>query len=105
MKRITVFRTESGKEPYTDWLYGLKDKKTRQRIIGRVFILGEGHYGDYRSVGQGVYELRFFFGPGYRIYFAEHGDEIIVLLVGGDKGSQRQDIERAHSYWREFLER
>ena len=61
------------------------------------------HYGDYRSLKDGVFELRLVFGPGYRVYFGEDGDTIVVLLCGGDKSSQVQDIKRAKAYWKEYL--
>ena len=62
----------------------------------------QGHYGDFKPVGGGVYELRFFFGAGYRVYFAEDGDTIVVLLSDGDKGSQRRDIRQAQAYWQAY---
>jgi putative addiction module killer protein len=61
-----------------------------------------GHYGDYKSIGNGVYELRFTFGSGYRIYFAEQDNVVVLLLCGGDKSTQRHDIELAKNYWLEF---
>jgi len=61
-----------------------------------------GHYGNNRSVGSGVRELRFFFGAGYRVYFGEDGDTIVILLCGGEKDSQRRDIQKAKSYWKEY---
>ena len=65
--------------------------------------LESGHYGDCKPVGEGVIELRFFFGPGYRVYFGEDGDTIVVLLCGGDKGNQNSDIRQAQDYWKEYL--
>jgi len=64
-----------------------------------------GNYGDYKPLGDGICELKFDFGPGYRIYFAEDGDVIVILLCGGDKNSQVQDIKTAKMYWQELLER
>lgn len=58
--------------------------------------------GDFKPVGAGVNELRFFFGAGYRVYFGEDGDTLVVLLCGGDKSSQRSDIEQAQAYWQEY---
>jgi putative addiction module killer protein len=61
-----------------------------------------GYYGDYKSVGEGVYELRFAFGPGYRIYFVEAGKDKIILLCAGDKSTQGKDIERARLYFKDI---
>jgi putative addiction module killer protein len=64
--------------------------------------LESGLYGDCEPVGEGVSELRMFFGPGYRVYFGEDGDDIVILLCGGDKSSQRRDIKAAKAYWKEY---
>jgi len=63
-----------------------------------------GNLGDHKSLGEGVWEARAMFGPGYRIYFGKDGSSIIILLVGGDKSSQTQDITLAKSFWRDYLE-
>jgi putative addiction module killer protein len=79
----------------------------RARIQARVlrFEMGNlGNLGDHKSVGSGVWEARVMFGPGYRIYFGKDGDSIIVVLVGGDKGSQAKDISRAQGFWGDYLE-
>lgn len=81
----------------------LKDETGRARIVSRINRLMEGLPGDVASVGNGVSELRIHYGPGYRVYFHQQGDTIIVLLCGGDKGTQRRDIDTAHrilSEWR-----
>jgi putative addiction module killer protein len=102
-KRVIVFADEKGNEPFTQWLYGQKDSMSRKRILLRITRLEQGNYGDCEPVGGGVSELRMFFGAGYRMHFGEDIDNIVVLLCGGDKGSQRQDIKQAKSYWREYL--
>lgn len=102
-KTVIVYREKTGKEPFTDWLNDLRDPKTRRRILQRLFRLESGYFGDCKAVGGGVSELRFFFGPGYRVYFGKDGDTIVVLLCGGDKSSQRRDIRQAKAYWKEYL--
>ncbi len=80
----------------------LKDLKGKERIGTRIRRLGEGLYGDCEPVGEGVSELRMFFGLGYRVYFGEEADNIVILLCGGDKSSQKEDIKTAQRYWKEY---
>jgi len=87
-------------EVFRRWLKGLKDRAAAQRINVRIIRLRLGNPGDTRPVGEGVSELRLDFGPGYRFYFATKGAALIVLLAGGDKSTQRRDIERAKALWR-----
>ena len=103
IKRVIVYQDNTGKEPFTNWLNSLRDSTTRRRILKRLLRVESGYYGDYQSVGDGVYELRFFFGAGYPVYFGEDADTIVVLLTGGDKSSQRRDIKQAKDYWRRYL--
>lgn len=77
------------------WESTLRDQKARTVIAARIYRLARGLAGDTKTIGDGVMELRIHYGPGYRIYFVRRGDEIIVLLCGGDKGSQTRDIETA----------
>lgn len=99
---VIAYRDPAGEEPFTNWLHGLRDPRTRRRILQRLFRLENGYFGDCYPVGDGVSELRFFFGPGYRIYFGQEGGIIVVLLCGGDKSSQRHDISQAKRYWKEY---
>lgn len=80
---------------FDDWFGSLKDIKGRARIQARIDRLAFGYFGDTKSVGTGIREMRIFFGPGYRIYFKRYGDTIVVLLAGGDKSSQQSDILKA----------
>jgi putative addiction module killer protein len=103
-KEVIVYSSQDGDEPFTDWLYGLRDAMGRKRILARLVRLEHGNYGDCEPIGEGLSELRMFFGPGYRVYFGENDNCIVVLLCGGDKSSQTEDIKRAKAYWKEFLE-
>lgn len=77
------------------WERNLKDRRAKTLIASRLFRLANGLAGDVRPVGEGISELRIHYGPGYRIYFKQHGDVIIILLCGGDKSSQKSDIALA----------
>jgi putative addiction module killer protein len=100
-KQLVIYQTEKGDEPFNDWLEDL-DTSIRSRILLRLDRVRLGNYGDYKNVGEGVYELRYFFGAGYRVYFAEVGTTVVLLLSGGDKGSQAKDISKAQLYWRDY---
>ncbi|MEY3232114.1 MAG: hypothetical protein RL689_2203 [Planctomycetota bacterium] len=80
---------------YRDWLNGLRDHVARARIQVRVDRLSHGNPGSHRALREGVSELKIDIGPGYRVYFTERDGELIILLAGGDKSTQRRDIERA----------
>ncbi len=79
------------------WLMGLKDQRGKAKIVARIDRLALGNPGDVSPVGEGVSELRIHFGPGYRVYFVRRGKALVVLLCGGDKGSQERDIAQAKS--------
>ena len=89
-------------EVYSRWFDSLRDRKARARIDVRIRRLSLGNPGDVRPVGEGVSELRIDYGPGYRVYFAQHGATLIILLTGGDKRTQKRDIEKALRMSREF---
>ena len=82
-------------ETYRKWERKLKDPRAKATIAARVFRLANGLPGDVALVGEGVSELRIHYGPGYRVYFRQQGDEIILLLCGGNKSTQNKDIELA----------
>ena len=82
---------------FAEWLRGLRDLQARARILVRIDRLALGNAGDVQPVGEGVSEMRVHHGPGYRVYFMRHGDEVIILLCGGDKSTQARDIEVARA--------
>lgn len=80
---------------FDKWLNGLKDRMTKQRLSVRLRKATLGNLGDVKPVGDGVYEMREHFGPGWRMYYAKRGETLIMMLGGGDKGSQKSDIATA----------
>jgi putative addiction module killer protein len=80
---------------YESWFEKLRDLQAKARILARIRRLSLGNLGDVKPVGEGVSELRVTYGPGYRVYVKQQGDVLVILLVGGDKSSQKRDIERA----------
>ena len=82
-------------DEFSSWLIGLRDRQARNAVLARIDRLLLGNAGDARSVGSGVSEMRIHHGPGYRIYFVRRGLEFIILLAGGDKSTQREDIQKA----------
>jgi putative addiction module killer protein len=98
---IREFLTAEGGSPFRDWVENL-DVTAKARVQARVLRLETGNLGDCRAVGGGIWEARLMFGPGYRIYFGREGPSIILLLLGGDKASQRKDIRDARRYWKEY---
>jgi putative addiction module killer protein len=91
-KEIVIFKDQNGDVPFEDWIACIKDKKAKAIIFNRVDRISLGNFGDCKSVGGGVFELRIHFSPGFRVYFGKVNNQIILLLCGGDKKSQKQDI-------------
>lgn len=104
-KELRIYRTVTGKQIFTDWLESLRDLTGRAQITNRLNRACLGNFGDCEPVGDGVYELRVHYGPGYRIYFSEQEDTILLLLIGGSKRTQKKDIKKAKEFWKEFRER
>ena len=86
---------------FSRWLKSLKDLQAKAAIVLRLKQVQAGHFGDVKPVGGGVSELRWHMGPGYRVYFCKRGDQIILLLAGGDKSTQQRDIARAQQLVKE----
>lgn len=92
---------DSGRIPFREWL-GELDTTTKARVQARILRFETGNLGDHKDVGAGVWEARLDFGPGYRVYFGRSGRELILLLVGGDKKTQKRDIKRARELWSRY---
>ena len=103
-KTIIIYNDPHGKEPFTEWLKSIKDIKNKNRILARLNRIQLGNPGDYKYLGDGVSELRFHFGSGYRIYYGEIDNIIILLLCAGDKNTQERDIIKAKNYFKEYKE-
>jgi putative addiction module killer protein len=103
-KKLRLYLTESGESPFEKWFDRLRDLRAQQRILARLTRIRLGNPGDWKMVGDGVFELRIDHGPGYRLYFGQEGTNIVILLIGGVKGSQQRDIKRAKEYWYDYKE-
>lgn len=102
-KKVKPYKTNDGKEPFYVWLMALKDAKGKVAILKRVDRAKLGNLGDCKPVGEGVTELRIFVGPGYRVYVGLDGQELVILLCGGDKSTQEEkDIVTAKEYWADY---
>lgn len=89
-------------EPFEQWLKGLRDRRAAARVQVRLDRLALGNFGDAKVVGGGVSELRIDYGPGYRLYFMRAGQVVVVMLCGGDKTTQKQDIEAAQMFAKQW---
>lgn len=103
-KTLRFYERKDGAVPVRDWLdeMATRDQTTYDRVIGFLERVEDGSTSNFKPEGEGVTALRLDFGSGYRIYFGQHGRELIVLLVGGDKSTQAEDIATAKEYWRNF---
>ena len=96
----TIYTTEV----FDVWFESLNDRQTARRIQARIDRAEDGNFGDHKTVGEGVSEMRIHHGPGFRVYFTQRGMEVVILLAGGDKSSQTQDIATAHELARQLKE-
>ncbi len=80
---------------FNKWLNGIKDFRAKIKIVKLIDKMEDGNFGDVKPVGEGISESRIHYGPGYRVYFIQKGNKIIILLCGGDKSTQQKDIEKA----------
>lgn len=104
MTETTVlhYLTAAGSCPFQEWIDSVKDKAVRATVAARINRVRAGTLGDWKMVGDGVFELRVDRGPGYRVYFGRDGKTVVILLTGGEKRSQDSDIKRAKEYWRDY---
>lgn len=101
-REIQRYIALDGRVPYDEWFNSLRDINAQAKIISRLNRMPDGNLGDYRSVGEGVCELKIKYGPGYRIYFGQIGTTIVLLICGGDKSTQDRDIRQAKEYWTNY---
>ena len=101
---IRKYQLETGEVPFDSWLLDLKDVRAKARILIRLKRVEMGNFGDTKSVGEGVCELRISEGQGYRVYYGRKGNELVILLCGGNKSTQSKDIKIAKEYWRHYCD-
>jgi putative addiction module killer protein len=99
---VEIYQDKLDKQPFTEWLESLKDLKAIAKIQARIARLRLGNCGDYKSLGQGLYELRVDEGGGYRVYFAQESKSVIILLMAGSKKTQVKDIKKARIYLQDY---
>ena len=104
MVDLIVYVTEEGKAPFDDWFNKL-DTTAALKVRTAQARFETGNMGDVKPVGQGVSERRITFGPGYRVYFGQDGDKLVILLCGGTKKRQSKDIEQAKAFWEDYKNR
>jgi len=105
MNGIAHYLTPEGVDLYQEWLDSLKDRIAKAKITTRINRVASGAFGDCKPVGNGVWELRIDQGPGYRVYYAQAGGKLILLLLGGDKRKQQADINKAMKCWNDYQRR
>jgi len=104
-RQVEYYRTADGQAPYREWYRGLTDMKAKAAIAERLTRVERGLLGDYKPLGDGIFELKVDTGPGYRVYFGQEGRILVWLLSGGDKKTQNKDIKTAKLYWSDYLRR
>lgn len=98
--RLEYYLEDDGSAPFTEWLSNLRDRGAHARISARLNRMKLGNFGDVKALGDGVIELKIDYGPGYRIYYSMNSKTAILLLIGGDKSTQKQDIKIAKACWK-----
>jgi putative addiction module killer protein len=104
-RTLRIYATSNGKRPFQEWIDSLNDRGSQARILVRLERVRLGLFGDSKSLGERVFEFRIDLGPGYRVYFGQEGKSIVILLCGGSKATQRQNIADAKAYWNDYRSR
>ena len=104
MLEIRYYVTDGGRQPFAEWFAQL-ESIARAKVTMAIARLEQGNVSNVKTVGEGVLEYRIDFGPGYRVYFGRDGKTLVILLTGGTKKRQQNDIDDAHTYWREYKKR
>jgi putative addiction module killer protein len=105
MHEIRHYLTESGRNLFLDWLKQVRNPIAKVQIVKRLNRIENGNFGDHKPCREGVWELRIDVGAGYRVYYAQHAGQIVLLLCGGDKRTQSADIDRAVECWKDWQRR
>ncbi|MBK1725265.1 addiction module protein [Thiocystis violacea] len=101
---VAQYETEAGESPFAAWFEGL-EARAAAKVRTALARIETGNFGDVKPVGEGVSERRIDFGPGYRVYFGQDGQKLVILLVGGTKKRQQRDIDQAKTYWHDYKHR
>ncbi|PVE43199.1 type II toxin-antitoxin system RelE/ParE family toxin [Limnohabitans planktonicus] len=105
MFTVRHYLTEDARDPFQEWLKRLRDPIAKVQVVKRINRIEGGNFGDHKPCREGVWELRIDQGAGYRVYYALASNVVVLLVCGGDKGSQDADIERAIGYWKDWQRR
>lgn len=107
MTEATVlhYQTAQRRRPFQEWVDSIKDRAVKAAVAARINRVRAGTLGDWKAVGEGVFELRLDLGPGFRIYIGRDGQTVVILLTGGEKRSQDADIKTAKGYWKDYEKR
>ena len=101
MPEIRYYVAIGGRQPFAEWFADL-ESVARAKVTRAIIRLEQGNFSNVKSVGEGVLEYRIDFGPGYRVYFGQDGQTLVILLTGGKKKRQQRDIDEAHAYWQDY---
>ena len=101
MPEILYYVASGGLQPFAEW-FAESESVARAKVTRAIVRLEQGNFSNVKSVGEGVFEYRVNFGPGYRVYFGQDGPTLVILLTAGTKKRQQRDIDAAHAYWQDY---